>query len=178
MSQPSRTIRHLRGAIVGAVCAITGISAHAGAAGVLPAPDALAVTAAACAGLGAAVAARPTRLATPLILIVWLAAGQGLAHVLLLVLADHAAGHPQLLSPAMLVLHTIATLATAAALIVVEPALVTLLTAVVRMLRAVLAPPDPATFATRPGRALTRDVRPILRAIAPLDARGPPPRAA
>ncbi|PKZ66940.1 hypothetical protein CYJ73_04235, partial [Gordonia terrae] len=76
-------------------------------------------------------------------------------------------------SQSMLLVHGVATLLTAAAIRVAEPALLCVLTAIVALIRAVLDPPADDVTGLVP-RPTHDDARPRLRAIAALDTRGPP----
>ena len=174
-----RALHRLRGGVVGALSASTAVAAHGLAAGSLPATASLVFMIAACTVLGWTIGATARRRPGWLGTIGLLAAGQVLAHVSLTALDASSAHHAGVSALAhapsgtMLFVHAVATLLTAAAIHVVEPALLSVLTAVVALIRAVLDPPADDAILRAP-RATHDDARPRLRAIAALDTRGPP----
>ncbi|EON33506.1 hypothetical protein GTC6_06819 [Gordonia terrae C-6] len=179
MNPDMRAIHRLRGGVVGALSASTAVGAHGLAAGSLPATTSLLIMTAACTALGWAIGATSCRRPGWFTTMGLLASGQLLAHASLTALdassSHHTAAAALTHAPShtMLLVHAIATLLTAAAIGIAEPALLTILTAIVALIRAVLDPPADDVTALVPLSAHD-DARPRLRAIAALDTRGPP----
>ncbi|QRY63349.1 hypothetical protein JVX90_03705 [Gordonia sp. PDNC005] len=98
IAAPSR----MRGGVVGGASALTAIAAHGLAQGMLPSTDTLMIVAAAAVVIGAVVGAAPRLPTLPALL-----AGQGVVHILLVVLTGH---HHDLWSPSMAVAHGVGTL--------------------------------------------------------------------
>ncbi|MFE0751520.1 hypothetical protein [Gordonia sp. NPDC058843] len=179
MNPDMRALHRLRGGVVGALSASTAVAAHGLAAGSPPPTASLVIMTAACTVLGWAIGATSRRRPGWISTIGLLAAGQLLAHVSLTALDSSSAHHTAAAalthtpSHSMLLVHAVATLLTAAAIRVAEPALLSVLTAIVALIRAVLDPPaDDSTV--RVPHPVDSDARPRLRAIAALDTRGPP----
>ncbi|WP_244176235.1 hypothetical protein [Gordonia lacunae] len=179
MNPDMRAIHRLRGGVVGALSASTAVAAHGLAGGALPATTSLVIMTAACTALGWAIGAMSRRRPGWFTTMGLLAAGQLLAHVSLTALDASAAHHTAAAAvthapgQSMLLVHAVATLLTAAAIRVAEPALLAVLTAIVALIRAVLDPPADELTGLVP-RSAHPDARPRLRAIAALDTRGPP----
>ncbi|ALG84036.1 hypothetical protein [Gordonia phthalatica] len=102
MTAPT-TLTRLRGATVGAVSALTGIGAHAAAAGMLPDTSSLMLVIAAAVALGLGVAAAPALRVLPA-----LVGGQLLVHVLLVITSGH---HGDMLTAPMAAMHAVGTVA-------------------------------------------------------------------
>lgn len=102
----------VRGAVVGGSSALTGITAHAAAQGMLPSTSTLLVVVAAAVAIGAVVSATP-RFPS----LVSLAAGQGVVHLLLALLSGH---HHDLIQPSMALTHGLGTVAALAAIAALE----------------------------------------------------------
>ncbi|MGB3302715.1 hypothetical protein [Gordonia sp. (in: high G+C Gram-positive bacteria)] len=100
---PPTPLPRMRGGVVGATSALTGIAAHAAAQGMLPETSVLLLIAAASTALGLAVTAAPRLHALPALI-----AGQALVHVLLVLTSGH---HHDLVSTPMAVMHTLGTIA-------------------------------------------------------------------
>ncbi|WP_439032286.1 hypothetical protein [Gordonia terrae] len=176
MTPDQRAVHRLRGGVVGALSASTAVTAHGLAAGALPAPASLLLMTAACAVFGWTVASMSRRTPGLVCSLVTLTAGQGLAHFSLSALDVSSAHHDigaHSPSQSMLLVHTVATVVTAVAIRVVEPALLSILTAVVALLHVVLDPLSDDSWPHVPA-VCDADARPGLRAIGALDNRGPP----
>ncbi|WP_238422050.1 hypothetical protein [Gordonia sp. 'Campus'] len=176
MTPDQRAVHRLRGGVVGALSASTAVTAHGMASGALPAPTSLLLMTAACAVFGWTIASMSRRGPGWVSSLGMLAAGQALAHFSLGALDASSAHHDMGAhspSQAMLLVHAVATLVTAVAIRVVEPALTSILTAVVALLHVVVDPLSDDTRAHVPA-VPDADARPGLRAIAALDNRGPP----
>lgn len=173
-----RALHRFRGGVVGALSATSAVAAHGLAAGSLPATTSLLIMIAACTALGWTIGAMSRRRPGWFTTVGLLGAGQLLAHVSLSALQASSAHHASVSvehtsGQSMLLVHVVATLFTAAAIRVVEPAVLCVLTAIVALIRAVLCPPADTATARAP-RAAHDDARPRLRAISALDTRGPP----
>ncbi|WP_341267739.1 hypothetical protein [Gordonia malaquae] len=124
MSTRNAAPSRMRGGVVGGTSALTAIAAHGLAQGMLPSTDTLMIVAAAAVAIGAVVGATPRLPTLPALL-----AGQGVVHVLLVVLTGH---HHDLWSPSMAVAHSVGTL--------VALALITTYDAVARAVRRLSMP--------------------------------------
>ena len=97
------TLSRLRGATVGASSALTGIGAHAAAAGMVPDTAGLILITAASLALGLVITASPSARILPALL-----GGQALVHVLLVVVSGH---HADLVTAPMAAMHALGTVA-------------------------------------------------------------------
>ncbi|MFW0784442.1 hypothetical protein AAFP35_07940 [Gordonia sp. CPCC 206044] len=171
MNPTPPTVRHLRGCVVGAACAVTAIGAHTTAHGGVPDTVALTMLVAVCAGVGWLVAARSTARGSMRTLLVGLLGGQSAAH---LALTAMSGGHGELVSMHMLALHAVAALTTAMVCRMLESAIVVVLTALRHIVRVLLSAPvrtrSPWTVRTSGGR----DRRLSPAALASIGTRGPP----
>ncbi|NLE78965.1 MAG: hypothetical protein GX610_05165 [Rhodococcus sp.] len=158
----------LRGAAVGALSAGLAFAAHGMGGGIAPAPAALVLLVAVCAGLGAVTATLPRHRFTRLSLVAALGAGQLLGH---LALSTTAHTHSVVPPLAMLGAHAAATLLCAALVAGAE----SLYGPIVRVLRVVLRPPAPLVPTTPSLVVAPRPADPVGALLrASISRRGPP----
>ncbi|MGO3325716.1 hypothetical protein [Gordonia sp. (in: high G+C Gram-positive bacteria)] len=134
---PART----RGGIVGGACALTGITAHAAAQGMLPSTSTLLIAMAVAVAIGAIVTATPRLPGFAALLL-----GQGAVHLLLVLLSGH---HHDLFAPSMAVTHILGTAAALVAIAALE-ALVSTVRDVVVLVVALLTYRGMRRSTTRP----------------------------
>ncbi|WOC11348.1 hypothetical protein [Gordonia sp. MP11Mi] len=168
MPEPADQVpARVRGGIVGGACALTGITAHAAAQGMLPSTSTLLVVVAAAVAIGAVAAAVP-RLPNLAALVV----GQGAVHLLLVLLSGH---HHDLIQPSMAVTHTLGTLAALAAIAALE-ALASTLQDVIVLVVSLLTYRGMRYSTTRP-RIVRVAAAPVVHLhLGAVGLRGPPVR--
>lgn len=157
------TDSRLRGGVVGATSALTGIAAHAAAQGMLPQTSTLLLIAAATTALGIGVSAAPRIRVLPALL-----AGQGLVHLLLVVTSGH---HHDLFTAPMAVMHAVGTVAALLLLTGIGLVVHAVSALAIAMLAQRVRPCTPAALPTPPFTAATPVALVFLGSIG---RRGPP----
>ena len=166
MPEPADQVpARVRGGIVGGACALTGITAHAAAQGMLPSTSTLLVVIAVAVAIGAVVTATP-RLPN----LAALLAGQGAVHLLLVLLSGH---HHDLLQPSMAVTHSLGTVAALVAIAAVE-ALASTLRDVVVLVVSLLTYRGMRRSTTRPRIVRVIGAPVVHRHLGAVGLRGPP----
>lgn len=169
-------LAQVRGAAVGSVSGAVSIAAHGVAGGGMPpSQSAVVLLLAACAGVGAAVAAVTVRDRNWLFLLAALTAGQVVGHTTLTVVDDHA--HGLELSPAMIAAHLAAVAVSAAVVRAVEGACLHVLGAFTRVMLVLVSVPPAQTVVWSATPVYRATLSLWLLAGAAAGTRGPPTAA-